>query len=221
MVKPRVIACVFLLIASAGSGQRPLKNTTANPLYPKAGLAIAGVRLGMTPPEVAAAAKASGYRRTEQRMGETWDGRIAHLLALHRSIRVPASGQIVRREEYWKGEEQLQVEYDATELGAMVATVRYELGPNAITSDAFKEAALARYGSPTRPGDSEMMYCSLGEVSCTPIPFPVAMQEPHIVVDMPLRAITLNMGERLRRSRHAAERAEMNRRAPQVKRPTL
>lgn len=140
---------------------------------------------------------------------------------MNRSVQVPGSGQIVRREEYRKGEEHLQVEYNATPRGAAVATVRYELRPEAIDAARFTQAALARYGTPSRPSDQEIMYCSVGEVACTPLPFGTQTQEPHIIVDVPLRAITLNMGDRLWREHSALEKAEMDRRAPKVARPSF
>ncbi|MEA3052154.1 MAG: hypothetical protein QOG72_1057 [Sphingomonadales bacterium] len=218
----RLILCVLAAMSGAAAlAQAPLRSTSQNPLYPAQTLAIAGVKLGMTPPEVDAAARSTGYTRSRQDRGENWDARIARLVAMNRSIRIPGSGEIIRREEYKKGEEELQVEYNATPRGAAVATVRYELGNDAITASRFREAALARYGAPTRPSEMQMMYCSAGEIACTPVDFPTATQEPNIIVDIPLRAITLSLGARLWREHSAMERAEMNRRAPKVQRPTF
>lgn len=221
MGKLGLFAWAMLALVGVASAQTPLRSTSEHPLYPAQSLVLVGVKLGMTPPEAAAAVKGAGYTRTEQSLGENWDAQLARLIAMERSVRVPGSGKIVRREEYRKGEEHLQIEYNATPRGPVVATARYELRPEAIDAARFTQAALARYGIPTRPSNEEIMYCSVGEVNCTPLPFGGPTREPHIIVDVPLRAITLNMGDRLRREYNAMERAEMDRRAPKVAHPTF
>jgi hypothetical protein len=220
-IKRVLITGVLLAVSSAAVGQVPLRSTSQNPLYPAQSLAIAGVKLGMAPPEVAIALTAAGYTRAHQDVGENWDVRISRLIAMERGgVHVPASGRIVRREEYRRGEEQLEVEYDATPHGAAVASVRYDVGA-AMDTARFREAVLARYGTPTRPGDSRIMYCSAGEIACTPLAFPAPAQEPNIVVDVYDHAITLNMGVRRAEERGSLEKAEMERRAPKVKRPNF
>lgn len=191
------------------------------PLYGPARLKVAGVAIGMTPPEVLVALKASGYARIGQTMGPAWDARVAYLLLLNRSIRVPGSGQVVSTEDYSKGEERLQVKYIPTPAGAVVSQVTYRLGWSAMNPTRFQQAVLERYGRPTRPSDNVMMYCSLGEVACTPIDLPTPTQEPNIRVEVPMRNLVLNMGARAWRDYEARLKAEMDRRAPKIKRPTL
>jgi hypothetical protein len=216
-----LVACVLIGLSGGAVGQPPLRSTSQNPLYPVQNLAIAGVKLGMAPPQVALALRTAGYTRARQDLGENWDVRISRLIAMERGgVHVPASGQIVRREEYRRGEEQLEVEYDATPQGAVVASVRYDVGL-AMETARFREAVLARYGTPTRPGDSRIMYCSAGEIACTPLAFPAPAQQPNIVVEVYDHAITLNMGVRRAEERAALEKAEKDRRAPKVKRPNF
>lgn len=191
------------------------------PSYEPAKLKVAGVAIGMSPPEVAAALKGSGYARTGQAMGPAWDARVAYLLLLNRSVRVAGSGKVVSWEDYSKGEERLEVKYIPTPAGAVVSQVTYSLGWNAIDPTRFQHAVLERYGRPTRPSDNVMMYCSLGEVACTPVDFPTPTQEPNIRVEVPMRNLVLSMGARAWRDYEARLKAEMERRAPRIKRPTL
>lgn len=214
-------AAMLLTALQAAAAQAPLRSTSERPLYPAQSLALAGVRLGMKPTEAGAALRASGYSRRSQTQGPGWDARISYLLLVNRSLKIPGGGQIVGTEHYIRGEEAIEVEYIPTPRGAEVGRVRYRIGFQAIEASRFQAAVIAKYGRPTRPSDSQMMYCSVGEVACTPLGYPVATQEPNILADVPLRNITLNMGARAWKDYEASLKAEMDRRAPQLKRPSL
>lgn len=215
------VAGLLLLSAQIAAAQAPMRSTAERPLYPPQTFAVAGARLGMTPAETAAALRASGYTREAQTLGKGWNARIAYLLLVNRSLHVPGSDQVVSTEDYRKGEERVRVEYIPTPQGARVSLVRYSIGFRAIDAGAFTGAVHGRYGRPTRPSDSQIMYCSAGEIACTPMDYPTATQEPNIVADVPGRAIILNMGARRWREYEASLKAEMDRRAPPVKRPTF
>jgi hypothetical protein len=128
---------------------------------------------------------------------------------------------VPQKEEYRKGQEVVFVDYIPTQRSTVVSSVWYKLGWNAIETSRFKEAALVRYGHPTVPGNSQMMYCSAGEVSCSPVDFPQPTQEPFVRVDPPDHGITLGMGAKRWREYEASIKAEMNRRAPKIGKPTF
>lgn len=215
-----VAAILFLSVATAAA-QAPMRSTADRPLYPSQTFAVAGARLGMTPAEAAAALSGSGYSREAQTLGPGWNARIAYLLLVNRSLHIPGSDRVVSTEHYRKGEESVRIEYIPTPQGARVSLIRYSIGFRAIDAGAFTGAVHGRYGPPTRPSDSQIMYCSAGEIACTPLGYPTATQEPNVIADVPGRAIILNMGARRWREYEASLKAEMDRRAPPVKRPTF
>lgn len=217
---------IAILIAAAAPGasaaQVPLASPAASVAAP---WKVAGVGLGMTPSGVAAALKTAGYSLDYRYMGRSWQGEVASQVSFLRAVRIPAGAEVVRKEDYKKGQEFIQIEYLAGPAGPYVSQVRYRISSEAIEAERFKAAALARYGRPSLSGDWESLYCSAGEGrQCARTGSLVRNQLPNLtvyVMDGMNRSLELRQGQRADRAWEAAVKAEVERLYPKKDRPSF
>lgn len=186
---------------------------------------IAGISLGMTPAQVGSALKASGYVLDYRYMGRSWQGELASQVSFLRAIKIPAGAEVVRKEDYKKGQEFIQVEYLVGRAGPYVSQVRYRISSKAIEAERFKAAALGRYGRPSLSWDWESLYCSAGEGrQCSRTGSLVTNQLPNLTVyamDGVHRSLELRQGQRADRAWEAALKAEVERLYPKKDRPSF
>jgi hypothetical protein len=185
---------------------------------------IAGVGLGMAPVDVEAALRAAGYKLAHRYDGRSWQGEVANQVSNLRSIRIPPGSRVITKEDYRKGQEQVQVLYLAGKAGAYVSRVNYSISVDAIDAERFKAAALAKYGKPTLRWDWESLYCSARERQCSRTSGPVANQLPSLTVyvaSATQRVLQLRQGERADKAYWAAVRAEAERLYPKTNKPTF
>ena len=216
----------LLLIAAAAGGaapaQVPLATSTARVTAP---WKVAGVGLGMTPAEVSLAMKAAGYSLDYRYMGRSWQGELASQVSFLRAIKIPAGAEVVRKEDYKKGQEFIQVEYLVGPAGPYVSQVRYRISSEAIDAERFRAAALSRYGRPSLSWDWESLYCSAGEGrQCARTGSLVRNQLPSLtvyVMDGINRSLELRQGQRADRAWEAAVKAEVERLYPKKDRPSF
>jgi hypothetical protein len=181
---------------------------------------IAGVGLGMTPAEVGAALSKAGYKLDYRYPGRSWQGEVSNL----RSIRIPVGAQVTTKEDYQKGQEQIQVWYLAGRAGPYVSGVKYSISSNAIEAEPFRAAALAKYGKPSLRWDWESLYCSAREPQCSRTGALVTNQLPNLtvyVMNATMRVLQLRQGERADKAYYAAVRAEAERLYPKKDKPTF
>lgn len=195
------------------------------PLYETAGLAIAGVRLGMTPEQVSLTLRAAGYVREHQVANMSWEERVAREVAYARALPLRGTFRaVVWHETYRKGAERIEIYYQPMPSGPAVASVEYGLRNSAMTEEAFRASVRARYGAQSAGNSSEMIFCSVGETACNLLDFPEAKQLPNITA-YPYggaeRSINLRLGAKAQREYEAAFKAELARRVPAMKRPTF
>jgi hypothetical protein len=183
---------------------------------------IAGVRIGMSAADVAAALAAGGYRRNYQGMGPNWDTSVARLAA-QRSVRLPGRGEVPSLETYVKGAERVEVQYRPSRAGAVVLEVEYTIVAEAIDQQRFRATLASRFGRPNRSSGVEMLYCSRGERDCTMLNYPNGVQLPTVFVAIgpTLHSIRLRDGGRAWEEYQAALRADVDRRAPRTTRTTF
>lgn len=187
-------------------------------------LAIAGASLGMSPEQIATALTREGYARTGHSRDVAWDDLVARTIAETRGLALPRSGRmVVVRDFYVRREEQISVEYATTPTGQLASQIDYAVNVSAIDEAAFRAAVLARYGRPTFAGSWEIVYCSRGERVCS-IADVFGRQLPSLSVhtaSITSRTITLREGAAAASARQRLFRAEIARRAPQMRRPTF
>jgi hypothetical protein len=178
----------------------------------------------MAPPEVSAAMKAAGYAVESPIMGRSWQGEVANEVSNLRQIHIPAGTEVIRREDYRKGQERIRVEYLAGGSGAYVSSVDYAINSHAIEADRFRAAVLDKYGRPSLKWDWESLYCSLGEPECSRTGSLVTNQLPTLTVyvaSISDRVLQLRQGERADRAYDAALRAAAERLYPKKDRPSF
>lgn len=218
------LIALLLIAAAAGAApaQVPLVISTARVTAP---WKVAGVGLGMTPAEVSAALKAAGYSFDYRYMGRSWQGELASQVSFLRAIKIPAGAEVVRKEDYRKGQEFIQVEYLPGPAGPYVSQVRYRISSAAIEAERFKAAALGRYGRPSLSWDWESLYCSAGEGrQCSRTGSLVTNQLPSLtvyVMDGMNRSLELRQGQRADRAWEASVKAEVERLYPKKDRPSF
>src|SRR4051812_22568385 len=78
---------------------------------PTAPWSISGISLGMSPTQVVASMKAAGYRLDYRYMGRSWQGELASQVSFLRGIHIAAGAQVIRKEDYKKGQESIEVTY--------------------------------------------------------------------------------------------------------------
>lgn len=187
-------------------------------------LAIAGASIGMSPEQISAALTGEGYARTGQSRDVAWDDLVARTIAETRGLALPRSGgMVVVREFYERRAEQISVEYATTSIGQRASQIDYAVNVSAMNEATFRAAVLARYGRPTWAGSWEIVYCSRGERVCS-IADIFGRQLPSISVhtaNVTSRTITLREGAAAASARQRLFRAEIARRAPQMRQPTF
>lgn len=191
---------------------------------PTAPWSIGGIRLGMSPRDVADAMKAAGYLLDFRYMGRSWRGEVADRVALLRGIRTPAGADVIRKEDYKKGQEEIQVTYAVTPAGPYVARVTYRIDAAAIDGERFRAAALTRYGRPSLNSGTESLYCSAGERECARAGSWVVNQLPNLTVsieDGMKRSLELRQGPAVERAFDAAIKAEAERLYPKKDKPSF
>lgn len=220
----RLIAVLLIVAAAAGAApaQVPLVTSTARVTAP---WKVAGVALGMTPAEVSAALKAAGYSLDYRYMGRSWQGELASQVSFLRAIRIPTGAEAVRKEDYKKGQEFIQVEYLVGPARPYVSQVRYRISSEAIDAERFKAAALSRYGRASLSWDWESLYCSAGEGrQCSRTGSLARNQLPNLtvyVMDGMHRSLELRQGQQADRAWEAAVKAEVERLYPKKDRPSF
>ena len=186
---------------------------------------IAGVGLGMTPAQVARAVKEDGWRLTQRSQGLSWDGHVAHQAPRRSSgKKIPAAPQVIEREDYEWGDEQMRVTYQAGRSGPYVSQVDYSIGSEAIETDKLRSVVLAKYGKPSLRWESELLYCAAGEPQCSRTGSLVTNQLPNLTVylwGLPRHYLHLRQGQRADKAYDAAIRAEAERLYPRANKTTF
>jgi len=187
-------------------------------------LAIAGASIGMSPEQISAVLTREGYARTGQSRDVAWDDLVARRIAETRGLSLPRSGgAVVVRDFYERREEQISVEYATTPSGQQASQIDYAVNASAMDKASFRAAVLGRYGRPTWAGSWEIVYCSRGERVCS-IADVLGRQLPSLSVhtaNVTSRTITLREGAAAASARQRLFRAEIARRAPQMRQPTF
>jgi hypothetical protein len=220
----RVAATILaLLVASASPAQMPsgVRTTVA---APTASWSIAGVSLGMSPQAVGAALRAAGYKFEYRYMGRSWQGEVANKVSNLRGIRISDGAQVIRKEDYRKGQEFIQVDYAAGPAGPYAYRVIYSISENAIAAERFRAAALGRYGRPSLKWDTELLYCAAGEPVCERTGSLGTNQLPNLTVyilGVRGRSLELYQGERAYKAYEAAVKAEAERLYPKKDKPSF
>jgi hypothetical protein len=212
-----------LLVASGAPAQMPSGARVAV-TAPTAPWSIAGVSLGMSPQAVGAALRAAGYKFEYRYMGGSWQGQVANKVSNLRGIRIPGGAQVVRKEDYRKGQEFIQIDYAAGPAGPYVYRVIYEISPDAIDAERFKATALGRYGRPTHTWGYQSLYCAAGEPVCQPTGSLEINQLPNLtvyVLGVGGRSLELRQGERAEKAYEAAVKAEAERLYPKKDKPSF
>lgn len=220
----RMIAGLMAAAAASMTAAKPPAAPLASVAKVAAPWEIAGVGLGMSPAKVEAALTAAGYRRDFRSTGRSWQGEVANQVSNLRAIRIPAGAEVIRNEEYRRGQERIQVVYLPAPTGAYVARVDYKIDHQAIEEARFIAAALAKYGKPSRTFGSESLYCLAGERECSRTGGLVTNQLPNLTVYgtyVMSRALRLVQGERADKAYDAAVRAEAERLYPRKDKPTF
>jgi hypothetical protein len=218
-------AALALLAGICGAPIVPAEAVAKPQLYEPSVLAIAGIRVGMTPAQVSSTLKAAGYVRAHLVTSKSWEEKIARELASTRGLPLTGTFREVPWNETWrKREERVEIYYRPMPTGPFVSGVDYGMGNAAMTEAAFRAAVRSRYGVQSAGGSSEMIFCTLGEVVCSALDFQNPKQLPYIIV-RPIgfreRLIDLRSGARADKDYRAAFKAELARRVPAMKRPTF
>jgi hypothetical protein len=178
----------------------------------------------MRPADVAAALKAAGYKFDYRYMGRSWQGEVANKVANLRGIRSPDGAQVIRKEDYRKGQEFIQVDYAPGPAGPHVYRIIYSISENAIDAERFRAAALGRYGRPSLKWDTELLYCAPGEPVCERTGSLGTNQLPNLTVYIlgaRGRSLELYQGERAYKAYEAAVKAEAERLYPKKDKPSF
>jgi hypothetical protein len=213
-----------LLLATAASAQAPAITRNAPVQLPAAGWDIAGIRLSMTPAQVASAMKAAGYALEFQSKGRSWQGEVANSVSRLRSIRIPEGAKVIRSEDYRKGQELVNVLYAPGEAGPYAANVQYSVSNNAISVVDFKVSAVKKYGKPTIDLGARLAYCSSPEQNCFRSTQSSVIQLPSLVVTVSgalARGVRLQQGLRADRAFEVAISSEAERLYPKKDKPSI
>jgi hypothetical protein len=220
-----LLAVVPVLIGAPQAAASQAFRSAVSTILPSAPWGIAGIRLGMSPREVADAMKVAGYTLHGRYTGRSWQGEVADKVSFLRGIRIPAGPEAIRKEDYSKGQEAIQVTYAVNPAGAYAVGVTYRIAAAAIGADRFEAAALSRYGRPSRKRDSEILYCSAGEPECaSPGSLVTKNQLPNLAIfvsDGMKRSLELRQGQRADRAFEAAIKAEVERLYPKKDKPSF
>ncbi|HEY0027415.1 MAG TPA: hypothetical protein VGC35_06055 [Allosphingosinicella sp.] len=213
-----------LLLATAASAQAPAITRNAPAQVPAPHWDITGVRLSMTPTQVASAMKAAGYALEFQSKGRSWRGEVANNVLRLRRIRIPEGEKVIRSEDYRKGQEKVNVLYAPGEAGPYVANVSYSISNNEISEVDFEVSAVKKYGKPTIDLGAKLAYCSLPEQDCFRSTQSSVIQLPSLVVVVSgstARGVRLQQGLRATRAFQAAISFEAERLYPKKDKPSI
>jgi hypothetical protein len=218
-------AALALLASIYGASIVPAQAAAKPQLYEPSVLAIAGIRVGMTPTQVSTTLKATGYVREHLVTNQSWEEKIARELSSSRGVPLSGTFREVPWHETWrKREERVEVYYRPMPSGQFVSGVDYGMGNAAMSEQAFRAAVRSRYGVQSAGGSSEMIFCSVGEAVCSVLDFQSPKQLPYIVVrsyGFGERLIDLRSGAKADRDYSGAFKAELAPRVPEMKRPTF
>lgn len=218
-------AALALLASVYGGPFAPAQAVAKPQLGEPSVLAIAGIRVGMTPAQVSSTLKAAGYVREHLVTNKSWEEKIARELASTRGVPLIGTFRAVPWHETWrKREERVEVYYRPMPSGPFVSGVDYGMGNAAMSEQAFRAAVRSRYGVQSAGGSSEMIFCSVGEAVCSVLDFQSPKQLPYIVVrpyGFGERLIDLRSGAKAQKDYDSAFKAELARRVPAMKRPTF
>jgi hypothetical protein len=219
-----LLAALPIILGTAHPASAQMSRPIAGATVPNAPWAIAGIRLGMTPREVADAMKAAGYRLDYRYPGRSWQGELASQVSFLRGIRIPGGADVTRKEDYQKGQEAIQVTYAVNPSGPYVARVNYKIESAAIDAERFRAAALSRYGRPSIKWDWESLYCLPAERQCSRTSSLITNQLPNLtvhVMDGLNRTLELRQGQQADRAGEALVKAEVERLYPKKDRPSF
>ena len=178
----------------------------------------------MTPAEVAVAVQYDGYKLFRRSQGRSWQSQVANEVMNLRSVRIPAGPQVITKEYYQVGQEQLQVTYTAGRMGPYVSEIYYFIDSDAIETEHLRRAVLAKYGKPSLRWELELLYCTSQERECARTGSLVTNQLPNMTVYLvwaSKRVLQLRQGERADRVYWAAVRAEAERLYPAQTKPAI
>jgi hypothetical protein len=217
-----VLAALPALIGDPQAANSQAFRSVRSATVPAAPWGIAGIRLGMSPREVAEAMRTAGYTLQGRYTGRSWQAEVADQVSFLRAIRIPAGPETIRREDYKKGQEAIRVFYAVNPTGPYSTSVTYRIATAAIDADRFEAAALSRYGRPTRNQDSEIVYCSAGEPECSsPNSLVAKNQLPNLAIFVFDRSVELRQGQRADLAFEAAIKAEVERLYPKKDKPSF
>jgi len=185
-------------------------------------LELAGIRVGMPSAEASPVLVSAGYRPSQNGEGPSWDAAVARL-ASQRPGRLTANGRVPAWESFVKDAERVEVHYRPTPVGAVVSEVAYTINSDAIAPQRLRAVLLGRYGRAGWENGFEFLYCTRGEPVCNQLAYVQGLQLPSVYVEIgPMQHSTrLRSGVRILAAHDAALRAEVDRRAPRMRRPTF
>lgn len=184
---------------------------------------VAGIRIGMTPDQVAAAAVRSGYRREEVSTQQSWASRVRQEEGMRglQKLYPAQNAEVPGSETYGRsGSQKVHVVYTSTPRGQFVYSVRYSVSMTETTWESMMERTRAKYGRPGHSTASTLVFCLPGETRCDSFGLYVL---PNVVLDMLPGAswLTLSQGSRYRQAYGAALVAEIDRLHPKNERPAF
>ena len=184
---------------------------------------VAGIRIGMTAEQAAAAAGRSGYHRTDTGNQQSWASKVRRQEETRGLPKLyPAqNAEVLGSEKYERtGSQNLVVEYTATPRGQFVYSVRYSVKMAETPWDTMRAQTRAKYGRPGYSTANSLVFCLPGETKCDSFGLYVL---PSVVLEMLPGSswLTLSQGSRYRDAYQAAVNAEVERLHPRNGRPAF
>lgn len=219
----KVICAVLGLLTLAGAAtDRSAALEQRRDVAEGIGFAIAGVRLGMAPTDVAAALRASGYKLRTSATGSSWEAVVSRRITSSRAGAPLMNGTVVVTQWYQNGDEEIEISYMPVRGGAAVSQVEYYINTRAVGAEAFRKLVHQRYGRPSQLFRLESVYCSPGEVSCNALnSLPTQLPMLKMILGGNRLRLQLTQGNQAQRAYEAAIRTEVERRTPLPARPTF
>jgi hypothetical protein len=215
----KVIYAALVSLALSGAANSQVSEPAAQraEALPRQGFAIAGIRLGMSPAEVAAAMRSAGYALRTSSRGRSWEAMLTRRIASTRAGARVVDGSVVVGEWYAKGDEEVEVNYVPTRAGSAVSEVEYAIRSAAITPERFRAQVQQRYGRPNQLLPTESFYCTRSERACNSLDYPPnELPTLAMYLGSEQMRLVLRQGERARQAYEADIAAEIARRAPPV-----
>ena len=168
----------------------------------------------MTPAQVRAALTAAGFTpHATDPDQDSWATKVSDQIAKRRPI-TPVTTKIpmFTMATGTRGEH-IEVWYAATPNGARATEVKYQIGTDQITPDAFWSAVTAKYGNTPNSDPHYRLYCSGGETSCQK---GTNQDLPYLAADQDYTLFTIEMmtGAKATDDLRAQFDAEVERSAP-------